>query len=503
VINPSRSLADLAAKLNRLLDSVENQTSVFRECLTNFATDSNLRADRIAERLDNQATDGNLRLDRIADELGRLGQQLERLYESGENRSRDANARLDRLIGSVERQIGQDLISLIDLGSKRAHEINLRFDGLSAAMNAQARAGRVLLERLTGSNSETEKGNVAAATAPARKQTNGGREPLATNDLAFHQRALNRLSPWKGEVPSGFLVDFLGILTDANFRAQYGIDPSKTGGAYLETKIPPLDGANGEWWFETVDWLAAAQDARDYFVMVTLGACYGAQAVGAYRALQLINPMPCKLVAVEPEAENFEWLKRHLRDNGIDPSEHWLIPMAISDSNSPVLFPIGAAGSGANNSFATNDLGERRGFIDRVIAAGKAPEVLSDIVLNNSIGGKTNALLGQNSPGEMKIVSAVTIKDVVDPFTVVDFLEADIQQSEILVFPPFLDLLRAKVRRIHIGTHGAYNHQTLSAMFKDAGWDIVFDYGPEAKHRTPIGTFETCDGILTVRNPDL
>src|ERR1700689_5030863 len=96
VINPFRLLASLAAKLDRLVDGVENQTSVFRETLTNYATDSNLRADRVAERLDNQATDENLRLDRVADELGRLGQQLERLYESGENRSRDANARLDR-----------------------------------------------------------------------------------------------------------------------------------------------------------------------------------------------------------------------------------------------------------------------------------------------------------------------------------------------------------------------------------------------------------------------
>src|ERR1700684_2660783 len=177
VISPFRLLANLAAKLDRLVDGVENQASVLdrtRESLTNYATDNNLRADRIAERLDNQATDGNLRLDRIADQLDRLGQQLERLYESGENRSRDGNARLDRLIGSVERQIGQDLISLIDLASNRAHEINLRFDGLSAAMNAQARAGRILLERLTGSSSATEKGNVGAATQLTRKQTNGG-----------------------------------------------------------------------------------------------------------------------------------------------------------------------------------------------------------------------------------------------------------------------------------------------------------------------------------------
>jgi 3-oxoacyl-(acyl-carrier-protein) synthase len=52
---------------------------------------------------------------------------------------------------------------------------------------------------------------------------------------------------------------------------------------------------------------------------ITLGACFAAQAVGAYRALQMLNPMPCKLVAVEPEPENIPWIRRHMRDNGIDP----------------------------------------------------------------------------------------------------------------------------------------------------------------------------------------
>ena len=49
--------------------------------------------------------------------------------------------------------------------------------------------------------------------------------------------------------------------------------------------------------------------------------------------------MPYKLVAVEPEPENCEWIARHMRDNGIDPDAQWLLPCAISDRNEPVLFP--------------------------------------------------------------------------------------------------------------------------------------------------------------------
>ena len=50
------------------------------------------------------------------------------------------------------------------------------------------------------------------------------------------------------------------------------------------TSLPEV--AWGEVFFEVVDWFAAAVDARGTYTMVTLGACYGSQAVGAYLALQ-------------------------------------------------------------------------------------------------------------------------------------------------------------------------------------------------------------------------
>ena len=67
---------------------------------------------------------------------------------------------------------------------------------------------------------------------------------------------------------------------------------------------------------------------------------------------------------------------------------------------------------------------------------------------------------------EIKLVSAVTLRDVLAPFEFVDYLDSDIQQSEIIVFPPFLDLLKRKVRRIHIGTHGKDVHRSLHELFR-------------------------------------
>ena len=111
---------------------------------------------------------------------------------------------------------------------------------------------------------------------------------------------------------------------------------------------------------------------------------------------------------------------------------------------------------------------------------------------------------GPQLHAEIKIISAITLKELLGPFDVVDYLESDIQQSEILVFPPFIDLLRKKVRRIHIGTHGA----ETSTMPCTSCSRIMAGTSSSAMRPTPctilpLGKFETNDGILTVRNPDL
>ena len=309
--------------------------------------------------------------------------------------------------------------------------------------------------------------------------------------------------PWSGEVPKGYLVDFSGALTDARFRTMFGVDPAKVGGDVQTTRLPVM--SDGEGWFEAADWVLAAREARGKFVMMTLGACYGAQAVGSYRLLQQLNPMPCTFVAVEPVPENYEWTARHFRDNGLDPDAHWLVPHAISGDNEPVLFPIGSPGSGAQNCFSTNNEDARKFYADQFISAGaaKTKEALCNLLLRNTTGITKDLVPGENFMAEIKMVSAITLRELLGPFERVDYLEADIQQSEIRVFPPFIDLLRKKVRRIHIGTHGKDVHWSLHDLFARTGWEIVFSFEPNATHETALGGFDTNDGVLTVLNPDL
>jgi hypothetical protein len=128
---------------------------------------------------------------------------------------------------------------------------------------------------------------------------------------------------------------------------------------------------------------------------------------------------------------------------------------------------------------------------------------LRNLLIHNTTGLTKDLVPGQNFMAEIKLMSAVTLGDILAPFDRVDYLEADMQQSEIIVFPPFIDLLKRKVRRIHIGTHGKDVHQALHRLFEEHGWDIVFSYEPNSEFTSPLGKFSTNDGVLTVRNPDL
>jgi hypothetical protein len=121
----------------------------------------------------------------------------------------------------------------------------------------------------------------------------------------------------------------------------------------------------------------------------------------------------------------------------------------------------------------------------------------------NSTGITKDLVEGKNFPAEIKMVSAITLQDILSPFDVVDYVESDIQQSEILVFPPYMTLLKRKVRRVHIGTHGREVHTTLLQLFEKDGWDIVFNFEPNSTFTSPLGKFSTNDGVLTAVNPDL
>jgi hypothetical protein len=328
---------------------------------------------------------------------------------------------------------------------------------------------------------------------------------LQVNDLLRYVDVISSVKPWRGKVPAGYIVDFLGVVTPKEFLEPWGYPPCYVDGATLVAPLPTIGKypVGEDYWFETVNWFLAAKEARGRFVMMTLGALYGYQAVGCCRALQLVNPLPYKLVAVEAIPENMRRLRRLMRDNGINPDDQWLVEAAVSDSNEPALFPVGAPGAGSQNCVSTDNAGSRAGYVDRAIAEGRTEEVLRDLLLHNSTGFQKEVAGDVGLTAEIKLVSCVTLGDLLGPFDRVDYIEADMQESEIRAFPPFVDLLKRKVKRIHIATHGDKVHADLRDLFASKGWDVMFDYAPDRTHETPAGPLILNDGVLTVVNPDL
>jgi len=330
------------------------------------------------------------------------------------------------------------------------------------------------------------------------------REDASGKDISQYGQVFDGIQAWAGEIPLGYRVDFLGNLTDLSFEERSGFDPLQGGGGYRQVPIPILGDSsdqNGEFWFQAADWVLAAREAKGSYVMASFGACFGYQAVGAYRAVQLLNPMRCKLITVDPIPENVEWTRRNFRDNGIDPEEQWLVTAALSDNTAPVFFPVGAPGLGVQNCISSNGLDARAAYINELSNAGRSTEALRNLLLTNSTGLTRDLAPRENARAEIKLVSALTLADIVGPFDRIDYIEADMQESEIKVFPPYIELLNKKVRRVHIGTHGHNTHLNLHHLFAANGWEIVFSFEPESTHRTVLGTFKTNDGVLTVRNP--
>jgi hypothetical protein len=334
-------------------------------------------------------------------------------------------------------------------------------------------------------------------------RVNGGGPPRTSapdpkaNRFAEAEALLDRITPWSGDVPHGFLVDFLGTLTDASFIWNR---EGPAGGGPVATSRPTVAGY-GEGYVEIAAWLLAARDARERFVAVSLGAAFGAQLVIAFKALQAVNPLPCRLVAVEPVPEHCRWMRRHMQVNGIDPDAHCIIQAAVGCDNEPVLFPLGVPGTGRMGCTESNAAQWRQSYAGLVCARGQAETVLENILIYNSTGLTYD--MGDGCAGELRLVSAVTIGDVLAPFDRVDMLEADLQASEVHVIPPFIDALTRKVARVHLGTHGREAHDLLRALFLDAGWETVFDFPGHGRHETESGTLDLIDGILSLRNPGI
>jgi hypothetical protein len=310
--------------------------------------------------------------------------------------------------------------------------------------------------------------------------------------LSSFQNSFGGFEPFSGKVKNGFIVDFVGVRTRSYHRGPWANRQGQDlKGGFIRTQIPTPN-ESGEFWFEALNWFESAKSARNKYVMFSLGAHFGYQAVGAALTLMKTNPMPFTLVCVEPEPTQIIWIKEHMLDNGIDPDKQWIVPLVLGANSDPIFFPVGAPGSGAQNSFSTNEHIARENYVKELISRGKIEQSLRNLIMNNSTSIEKTLIPNTDMSGEIKVLSATTLSILLGPFDYVDFIESDIQESEKIVFPEAIELLTKKVKRISIGTHGQQNHRDLVKLF---------DFLPNTTHQTDMGSLEMNDGVLVVLNP--
>ncbi|MDA0653933.1 MAG: hypothetical protein O3C09_00860 [Proteobacteria bacterium] len=303
--------------------------------------------------------------------------------------------------------------------------------------------------------------------------------------------AFDDIVPWAGPVEADRLRSFMGGLFPADVR-------SGAPSGNVETRRPDL--SDGEGFAEWYSILKAIERARDRFTMVSLGAHYGGLMVDAVCMLRARSPMPYRLIGVEADPYMCALVHEHFAENDIPESALTLINAAIAADNKPVLFPVAPTRTGAAR--ALTQPSDIKTVFQHIFEGGHAEKVLAGLLTEGKSAVFQN-LSGTDVNAELRLSSAVTLADVIGPLDRVDYLEIDIQSSELQVLPPFIDLLRSRVGWIHLGTHGVDLHRTMAAFFRGHGFDIHIDWEPNSTYSSPDGILSTGDGVLAMANAGL
>jgi FkbM family methyltransferase len=271
-----------------------------------------------------------------------------------------------------------------------------------------------------------------------------------------HHPVIRGFPRWEGKVPPDFIVNFLGVLT----RAEYYKDYLTTSVRYpadriVETEYPPFD----EEYFEWIDLLEAVVLAKNHFTMIELGAGFGRWTVNAAVALRQLASLPHTFVAVEAEPTHFQWTIKHLADNFVDPAGVRLIQAAVTSSDGKVGFHLG-----------------------------------------DSPLGKPADWYGQHIGGPHS-VDAVSLSTLLRALDTVDLIDIDVQGAELQVLEAAALDVDKSVKRIHVGTHGADIEAGLHSLFGRLGWKCLRSFSCGATVDTEYGAITFADGVQTWLNP--
>ncbi len=229
-----------------------------------------------------------------------------------------------------------------------------------------------------------------------------------------------------------------------------------------------------EEYFEWIDLLESVVAASKNYTMIELGAGYGRWVVRAAMAAQQYDPkLRCTMVAVEAEPTVYGWMKEHFRHNGLKPRHHTLLHGAVTNQPGKVEFYIGGPVGGAHDLAPDAWYGQSISKDYEVAESKSAGRYNGFKVLRYKSGWRSIRIPG------------VSLKSILKKFDRVDLIDLDIEGEELPTLTAVAAELDAKVKRLHIGTHGKEIEAGLRTLLSAHGCGNAASTIPCSRHTIP------------------
>jgi FkbM family methyltransferase len=305
----------------------------------------------------------------------------------------------------------------------------------------------------------------AADPAPGRGGGGGFADRFYNYDAAFDPQEVMRRHAVPDLAPRpGFLTNFLGVVIDPKFF------PS-----ILDERAGQVEGIPipANWHADIAEWgaaLRAVDLARRTFTVVELGCGWGCwlnnTGVAARRA-----GLDVRLIGVEGDKGHVQFAREACAANGFSPSQVTLHNAVAAANPGIALFPKQ----------------EKVGM-----AWGLEP-----------VFGATEAQRQEAvRTGEYYELPMIALDELARDHPRIDLLHVDIQGGEADLVAGTLDLLRAKVACLLVGTHSRQIEGRLFEMLLGAGWRLEIER-PAILAVDGAAVGVTVDGVQGWRNPAL
>lgn len=285
--------------------------------------------------------------------------------------------------------------------------------------------------------------------------------PSISGLVASDAEVMAQFPAYTGPGTPGFVTDFLGNKLRTTFVHWFET---------VNGQVWPPPTAHSHSLHQYGEWVGTLRavlegDPSKPFVVFELGAGWAPWCVATILACRQKGFTRVHATAVEASVSHLAYIRQHFADNGIPPDQYTLHHAAATPTDGFVEFPA-----------------------------------LDDAAMNYGAGVGDVQLVDRPGTTNMVRVPGMSIATLLKDVERVDLMHIDIQGSEADVVAASRKVLKAKVRRMVIGTHNReVEHRLLVDLAAD-GW--LLEQEQACVYHIQDGTFYLyLDGNQVWRNP--